>query len=194
MTNLDSFQPISVMKVAPYASCVPCPGGSAAVASYDSPENLSTSRTPSHEQLITLDNNHRQDSITLPDVNPLATAYLSTFDTPGLPGVKSHQVSTFNEAINLNHMGLLIHLTFDREIFSLADGVGEYSTFMTLALRIGLKLPCVLHQFLAFSARHLAFHPDCPASYLYQAITSRTVQSRSSSPHGPRSTSLTVSP
>lgn len=72
-------------------------------------------------------------------------------------------------------MELLIHLTLDKEIFNLAGGLGAYPSRLSVALKAGLEAPYLLHQLLAFSARHLAFlHPESSASYLHQAVTLQT--------------------
>jgi hypothetical protein len=63
----------------------------------------------------------------------------------------------------------------DNEMLNLGISVGDYSSNMSVAFKIGLKSPCLLHQLLALSARHLAYlHPECSASYLHQAVTLQT--------------------
>ncbi|KAL4737169.1 hypothetical protein BDV11DRAFT_160572 [Aspergillus similis] len=81
------------------------------------------------------------------------------------------------DPINLQHTELLIHLTSSRaaEAFSLGNGVEPYSATVPRALSIGLASPYLLHQLLAFSARHLAYlHPDKSAYYLHQATSLQT--------------------
>jgi hypothetical protein len=76
-------------------------------------------------------------------------------------------------AINFDHMELLIHLTTDKDIFSLACGASLAR--LTLAFKIALDSPYLLYQLLALSARHLAFlHPESSVSYLHQADTLQT--------------------
>lgn len=81
--------------------------------------------------------------------------------------------------MNVNHMELLIHLTLDNDMFNLGvsvgDSIGTYPTRLGFALETGLKSPYLLHQLLAFSARHLAFlHPERSASFFHQAATLQT--------------------
>lgn len=57
----------------------------------------------------------------------------------------------------MDHMELLIHFSRDRSMFSLAIGSGEDNSSMSLALDLALKTPYVLHQMLAYAARHLAY-------------------------------------
>ncbi|KAM5361833.1 hypothetical protein ACJZ2D_012863 [Fusarium nematophilum] len=79
------------------------------------------------------------------------------------------------DALNLNHMELVIHLITNKDISNLADHIDDYASHITRTLTRGLSAPYLLHQLLAFSARHLAFlHPDRSASYLHQAVTLQT--------------------
>lgn len=72
-------------------------------------------------------------------------------------------------------MDLLIHLIFTEEMFNLAIRVGTYSSRITLALKAGLESPYLLHELLAFSARHLAFvRPERSSFYLHQAVALQT--------------------
>jgi hypothetical protein len=72
-------------------------------------------------------------------------------------------------------MELLIHLIDTKDIFNLGVRVGDYISNISQALNIGLRSPYLLHQLLAFSARHLAFlHPENSPSYLHQAVTLQT--------------------
>ncbi|MCJ1388817.1 hypothetical protein MMC18_001667 [Xylographa bjoerkii] len=146
-------------------------------ASQSPPENFLTSDTSSHEQSISPGDNHSQGVVTLPDITVLTAASLSNPDSLKSPSINSHQDPTFDKAINLNHMELLIHLTFDKEMFNLGAGVEVYpsSRSLAFALNTGLESPYLLYQLLAFSARHLAFmHPESSASYLHQAVTLQT--------------------
>ncbi|KAF2864668.1 hypothetical protein BDV95DRAFT_508975 [Massariosphaeria phaeospora] len=81
-----------------------------------------------------------------------------------------------DEPINLNHMELIIHLTEDQGMFNLSDEVDDLHAYaLPFALKTGLKSPYLLHQMLAFSARHLAFlHPGSSATYIHQAISLQT--------------------
>lgn len=101
----------------------------------------------------------------MPDLTTLTAAPLSCVDD---------QDATFEEAINFNHMELIIHLTTNKEMFNLGDIDSSPSSF-SLALQTGLESPYLLYQLLAFSARHLAFlHPNRFESYLHQAISLQT--------------------
>jgi hypothetical protein len=60
-------------------------------------------------------------------------------------------------------------------VFSLGADISAYPSGFSLALKTGLSSPYLLHQLLAFSARHLAFlHPERSTSYLHQAFTLQT--------------------
>lgn len=72
-------------------------------------------------------------------------------------------------------MELLIHLTVDKGMFNLGDDPQDTFSTLPIALKAGLETPYLLHQLLAFSARHLAFlHPDRASRYLHQAVTLQT--------------------
>ncbi|KAL4903144.1 hypothetical protein BDW74DRAFT_180015 [Aspergillus multicolor] len=100
--------------------------------------------------------------------------------TPTSSGSGTHselRVNTLDEAINLQHAELLIHLTSPAasDIVSLGDGVEPYHTTISQALSIGLRSPYLLYQLLAFSARHLAYlHPERAADYTHQATSLQT--------------------
>ncbi|KAJ4319314.1 hypothetical protein N0V84_006398 [Fusarium piperis] len=84
-------------------------------------------------------------------------------------------VPNIGDAINLEHMELLIHLTVDRGMFNLGDDLQDAFSTLSIALKTGLEAPYLLHQLLAFSARHLAFlNPDRASHYLHQAVTLQT--------------------
>ena len=68
-----------------------------------------------------------------------------------------------------------MHLTLDGSMFTLTDRVSSYRTSISIALNKGLEFPFLLHQLLAYSARHLAsLHPEHSASYLHQAVALQT--------------------
>lgn len=87
-----------------------------------------------------------------------------------------HHVPTFEDAINFDHMELLVHVALDKDIFSLGVGIEDYHRGgLSLGLREALQAPYLMHQVLAFSARHLAFlHPEKSDSYLQKAVTLQT--------------------
>ncbi|KAF4980325.1 hypothetical protein FZEAL_3642 [Fusarium zealandicum] len=87
----------------------------------------------------------------------------------------STQDPTSDEPVNVNHMELLIHATLDKDLFNLGDRIADYPSGLAFALKVGLEAPYVMHQLLAFSARHLAhLHPERSAHYLHQAVTLQT--------------------
>lgn len=140
-----------------------------------SPDKLSTSSVSSHEPVIRIRNNHSQSGIATPDITPFTTTILSNSGSPERLRANDHHDPTLDETVNPKHMELLMHLLLQKEMFSLGIKVGEYSSNIAIALKLGLKSPYLLHQLLAFSARHLAFlHPDRSASYLHQAVTLQT--------------------
>ncbi|RDL31401.1 Uncharacterized protein BP5553_09610 [Venustampulla echinocandica] len=153
-------------------------GRDCSFASQASPENRSTSGASSHERSISPGDNHSQGGFTLHHATPLTATSISNSDSPEPPSINktnNHQDLTLDGAINFNHMELLIHAIHDKELFNLGDRVSDYSASMSLALKRGLKSPYLLHQLLAFSARHLAFlHPECSASYFHQAVALQT--------------------
>ncbi|KAF2817549.1 putative C6 finger domain protein [Mytilinidion resinicola] len=80
-----------------------------------------------------------------------------------------------DEAINLNHMELLVHVASDKSMFNLGHSPNDYPSDLFIALKKGLKAPYLMYMLLAFSARHLAFlHPQQSAFYLHQAMTLQT--------------------
>jgi hypothetical protein len=95
----------------------------------------------------------------------------------GTQTAPSNQGQSFEEDINLKHMELLIHLVTDKDILSLGlttnDGISGFE--LAFALKTGVESPYLLHQLLAFSARHLAYlHPKRSVSFLHQAVLLQT--------------------
>jgi len=75
----------------------------------------------------------------------------------------------------MEHMELFVHLITDRDLFSLGDTVKDYKTTFDVCIKKSIEAPYLLHQMLAFSARHLAvIHPDRATHYLEQAISLQT--------------------
>ena len=139
------------------------------------PENLLTSGTFSQERSISLGNSRNQSGVTLHNGTSMAVASLSDPSSPERPSINSPEDPTLDQAINLKHMELLIHLSIDEEMFSLGTNVSAYHSLVSLALKTSLESPYFLHQLLAFSARHLAYlHPESSTSYLHQALTLQT--------------------
>jgi hypothetical protein len=82
---------------------------------------------------------------------------------------------TLENTVNPEHIELVMHLMLEKEILNLSASIGEYSSQISQGLQIGLKFPYLLHQMLAFSARHLAFiHPSRSSFYLRQAVSLQT--------------------
>lgn len=141
-------------------------------ASQAQSETLSTPGTSSHERSISPRDSQSQGDITLPDASPLTDACLSNPDSPDDPSINPYD-PTLDEAINLNHMELLTHWIINKDMFSL--DISDYPQDLSAAVKIGLGAPYLLHQMLAFSARHLAFlHPERSTSYLHQADSHQT--------------------
>ncbi|EKJ72912.1 hypothetical protein FPSE_06958 [Fusarium pseudograminearum CS3096] len=86
----------------------------------------------------------------------------------------SHGIS-FGKVVNMEHMELFVHLVTTRDLFSLGDNVDDYQSTFEICLKESVKAPYLLHQMLAFSARHLAaIHPDRTSHYLEQAVSLQT--------------------
>lgn len=111
-----------------------------------------------------------------PDISPLATASVQVPVLPTLPNTETHGSGpALDDPVNLNHMELLIHVTLDKNLFSLGYHDANFLANITTSFKIGLEAPYVLHELLAFSARHLALlHPEQAESYLHQAVTLQT--------------------
>lgn len=79
-----------------------------------------------------------------------------------------------DDALNLHHMELFSHLVSDKDIYNLGDKIGDLAFRLSFALGAALENPYLMHQFLAFSARHLAhLRPDRSEFYLHQAFNLR---------------------
>jgi hypothetical protein len=82
---------------------------------------------------------------------------------------------TLETTVNPEHIELVMHLMLEKDMFNLSGSIGEYSSEISQGLQIGLKFPYLLHQLLAFSARHLAFiHPSRSSFYTRQAVSLQT--------------------
>ena len=115
-----------------------------------------------------------QASVPQGEDTPPSTASPSNFDSPAPSSTNIYEDPLLDEAINLNHMELIIHLTSKQQLFP-DIGAGDFHSNITFGLRIGLEWPYLLHQLLAISARHLAFlHPESSSSYLHKAVTLQT--------------------
>jgi hypothetical protein len=99
---------------------------------------------------------------------PTLYIYPRTTDQPNL---------IIDETINLGHMELLLHVTQAQDLFSLGGDRMVHQEYLTTdqILEIGVRHPYLLHQLLAFSARHLAsIQPSKAAAHMHQAITLQT--------------------
>jgi len=77
--------------------------------------------------------------------------------------------------VNHEHMQLLIHLVEDDSMAILGGSIGEPSKSMVFALQTGLQHPYLLHQLLAFSARHSSYlHPEHSSRYESLAMQLQT--------------------
>ncbi|KAK7182346.1 hypothetical protein DPSP01_002352 [Paraphaeosphaeria sporulosa] len=85
--------------------------------------------------------------------------------------------SVLNNAVNLEHMELLLHFTQAEDLFSLGGDRAAHREYLTTdqVLDISIRNPYLLHQILAFSARHLAsIQPSKAAAHMHQAMTLQT--------------------
>ena len=152
-------------------------GRDCSFASRSSSEHLLTPNALSHQRSVSPTENHSQGAVTpshtissntasLPNVNPQSP--LNNDNRNGAP---------LDEVVNLDHMKLLIHLVRDKSVVGLGSIArsGTHSENILLGLKIGLEAPYLMHQFLAFSARHLAFlHPSRSAFFQNQAFALQT--------------------
>ncbi|KAM0551720.1 hypothetical protein ACHAPJ_008287 [Fusarium lateritium] len=89
--------------------------------------------------------------------------------TPGSQG------PTFDNVLNMEHMELFVHLITDKDLFNLGDKVDGFQATFDQCLHGGIEAPYLLHQVLAFSARHLAaIRPERSAQYFHQAVSLQT--------------------
>lgn len=128
----------------------------------------SASSTPAQSERSTSPGNKPDQKQTPPTASLLNATEGSSPNAP-------HQNPSPDDAVNFHHMELLIHLSFDKEIWDLSGNHGNRYMNLHFALKTGLEAPYLLHQALAFSARHLAFlHPERSSYYLHQAYTLQT--------------------
>lgn len=109
-------------------------------------------------------------------IGPAAEDSLLSPICPSHTTAPSQHGPTFEDAINFEHMELLIHITLDKDMFNLGVGIEDYyPAGLSLGLKEALRAPYLMHQVLAFSARHLAcLHPEKSDSYLQKAVTLQT--------------------
>ncbi|KAF5628813.1 sterol regulatory element-binding ECM22 [Fusarium sp. NRRL 52700] len=108
----------------------------------------------------------REGSLPSPDTNLISTSATSLSD--------SHE-SSFDTVVNMEHMELFIHGITNKDLFSLGDKVEHSQETLGICLKESVKAPYLLHQVLAFSARHLAtIHPERSAGYLDKAVKLQT--------------------
>jgi hypothetical protein len=103
------------------------------------------------------------------DCQESVTATSLSVSTPN-----GHEPS-FDNVVNMEHMELLVHLITNKDLFSLGDKFEDFQPTFDICIKKSIKAPYLLHQVLAFSARHLAvIHPERSANYLGQAIGLQT--------------------
>ncbi|EXL40719.1 hypothetical protein FOCG_16869 [Fusarium oxysporum f. sp. radicis-lycopersici 26381] len=121
---------------------------------------------PQDANSSTSDPSSREGSLPSLDTNLRYTSATSLSD--------SHETS-FNSVVNMEHMELFIHGITNKDLFSLGDRVEHSQKTLDICLKESVKAPYLLHQVLAFSARHLAaIHPERPTRYLDQAVKLQT--------------------
>ncbi|KAJ5287930.1 hypothetical protein N7478_003616 [Penicillium angulare] len=82
----------------------------------------------------------------------------SDVQNDGSPSVAEKDTFEDIPSININHMELLFHLTETKNLpcLSLADDAFTNPSLISLGIKLGFMFPFLLHEFLAFSALHLA--------------------------------------
>lgn len=86
----------------------------------------------------------------------------------------SHE-PTFDNVVNMEHIELFVHLITNKDLFSLGDKVGDFQHTFDICIKKSVKAPYLLHQMLAFCARHLAvIHPERSTHHLHQAFGLQT--------------------
>lgn len=111
----------------------------------------------------------REGSFPSNDHAATSTASTGSTTTPNDHG------PVFDSVVNMEHMELFVHFMTDRDIFSLGDKAQDYQASFDICIRESVKAPYLLHQILAFSARHLAaIHADRASNYLQQAFSLQT--------------------
>lgn len=79
---------------------------------------------------------------------------------------------TIADSVNIHHMELLSHATLSPDLFNLGDNTDNDFIRLTYSTKIAFAFPYLLHQLLAFSARHLAFlHPSRHQHYSHLAAS-----------------------
>ncbi|KAJ4363431.1 hypothetical protein N0V83_009724 [Neocucurbitaria cava] len=115
------------------------------------------------------------DVTPISDHSPLTPSSLYNAELSQLQGDDSRHNRSLDEPLNFNHLELLAHLTIDKNMFNLGVGLDDYYASLALGLKTSLKWPYLMHQILAYAARHLAFiHPEQSEFYLQQAVTLQT--------------------
>ncbi|CAO2651438.1 Nn.00g040080.m01.CDS01 [Neocucurbitaria sp. VM-36] len=117
---------------------------------------------------------HGPEVNSVPSNTPLMPSSLYNAESSKVPA-NSRYDRTLDEPLNFDHLELLAHLTIDKDLFNLGVGLNNYYSGLALGLRTSLKWPYLMHQILAYSARHLAFlHPDRSGFYTQQAVALQT--------------------
>ncbi|KAF4956014.1 hypothetical protein FGADI_4187 [Fusarium gaditjirri] len=112
------------------------------------------------------DPSSREGSLLSPDTNLRSTSATSLSDSHEPP---------FDSVVNMEHMELFVHAITNNDLFSLGDKVEAFQETLNICVKENIKAPYLLHQVLAFSARHLAaIYPERSAKYLHQAVELQT--------------------
>ncbi|KAF4967726.1 hypothetical protein FSARC_4787 [Fusarium sarcochroum] len=99
---------------------------------------------------------------------------ITAISTPGTT-TPVNQDPTFDNVLNMEHMELFVHVITNKDLFNLGDKVEGFKVTFDKCLSEGIKAPYLLHQVLAFAARHLAaIRPERSAHYLHQAVSLQT--------------------
>lgn len=139
-----------------------------------SPKALSLPDTSAAEQTSSLNDDRSHDDI-VPTLDTIVDGISSLSRNSSECSSVDHQIPSLDEGININHIELLVHVILSDDMFSIGPGKDVYTNGLSLLLRSILDCPYLLHQLLAFSARHLAsIHPVRSNFYLQQAISLQT--------------------
>jgi hypothetical protein len=143
-------------------------------SSTSSPQPPGQSAASSPDDFVIGNSQHSKD-LAATDIAPLTPASLPRGSCPPAQHSQDKEDVLRDDPVNFQHMELLMHLSFDKELFNLGHVNGIGGPSIPLGLKWSLETPYLLYVFLAFSARHLAYrHPDRAASYLHQAVALQT--------------------
>ncbi|KAI0905343.1 hypothetical protein F4823DRAFT_611454 [Ustulina deusta] len=138
-------------------------------------EYVSSSTATTESAVPDQGNASRSEGAHSPSFIPLAAADVLgphdphwTNELP-IPGPNSAQ----GPAVNMNHMEFLLHYKLSIAVPELDDQFDSIAT--TMANKVGLEFPWLLHAMLAISSRHLAVvRPEKSGLYLSEAVQLQT--------------------